>query len=75
MNSKEIYPLEGNRKISKKNLAYYIDPNSGSDRSSGISSNEAWKIFENVKNLILTEGNKIEVFSPSAFRELLVLIG
>jgi hypothetical protein len=56
-------------------LAYYIDPNSGSDRSSGISSNEAWKIFENVKNLILTEGNKIEVFSPSAFRELLVLIG
>lgn len=68
------YPEEGERKVSKGNCTYYIDPVKGSDDYSGTRRTSAWKTFMPVNRLILSAGDKVEIIAPGAFNESLALI-
>ncbi|MBJ6367361.1 right-handed parallel beta-helix repeat-containing protein [Snuella sedimenti] len=63
------------RKESKPHSTYYIDPNQGEDTNSGTSKDMPWKSFKPVNQLLLTEGNTIEILSAGDFKTSLVLSG
>lgn len=72
--SQSAYPTENERRVSKGNTTYFIDPVNGSDDHTGIRSGHAWKTFNPVNRLILSAGDKVEILSPGTFNESLVLI-
>ncbi|GAA3572849.1 right-handed parallel beta-helix repeat-containing protein [Snuella lapsa] len=78
---KELSPIENpylpiaERKESKPHTTYYIDPNDGKDTNLGTSKEMPWKSFKPVNQLLLTEGNTIEIVSPGDFTTSLVLSG
>lgn len=70
-----VYPTASERKVSKTNQTYFIDPVSGNDQNLGTKKNAPWKTFKKVNQLQLTEGNTVEILSPGTFRESLFVIG
>lgn len=71
---KTTYPGEGERKRSPGNTTYYIDPQKGNDQHTGKSAGQAWKTFQPVNLLVLAPGDKVQVLSPGAFNESLMLV-
>jgi hypothetical protein len=69
-----IYPAESERKVSKGNTAYYIDPVKGIDEHTGTLRTSAWKTFMPINKLVLSPGDKVEIVSPGTFNESLLLI-
>lgn len=69
------YNSTNERKISKKNTTYYVDPNYGNDENVGTEKSNPWKTFNNINQLILNEGNRIEILSGGKFYESLFIIG
>jgi hypothetical protein len=73
-NSVAGYPAARERRTSPGKTTYYIDPVKGSDNNSGNHPEEAWKTFTRVNQLLLAPGDVVDVLSPGAFHESLVLM-
>ncbi|MCF6407481.1 glycoside hydrolase N-terminal domain-containing protein [Chitinophaga filiformis] len=68
-----LYPALKDRQVSPGNTTYYIDPAKGNDNNSGKMPGQAWKSFRPVNQLQLAPGDMVEVLTPGAFHESLVL--
>ena len=69
------YPSAQNRKPSPGNTTYYIDPANGSDDSSGLKENLAWRTFSRVNHLLLSPGDRVKIIAPGSFDQTLMLMG
>ncbi len=68
------YPAAKERQRSPGKTTYYIDPLKGSDDNTGKDREHAWKTFTRVNQLYLAPGDVVDVLSPGAFHESLVLM-
>ena len=53
--------------------AYYIDSNAGDDENAGMSADEAWASFANVKKGLLTPGDTLYLLRGSEFDKMLLI--
>ena len=53
--------------------SFYINPNSGKDSNTGLSSNKAWQSFAPLNKLSLDKGCRIEILEPGELNESLHL--
>ena len=61
--------------MSPGNTTYYVDPVSGDDAQRGTEPASAWRTFTPVNRLTFAPGDALEILSPGAFTETLVLTG
>lgn len=69
-----LYPSFKDRQLSPGKTTYYIDPTKGSDSNTGLQPEQAWKSFRQVNGLQLAPGDTVNVLSPGAFHESLMLM-
>lgn len=67
------YPAARFRQLSPGKTNYFIDPNTGDDKNTGLSRTKPWKTFLPINQILLSAGDQLEVLSPGAFHESLVL--
>ena len=67
-------PVE-NKEISPGNTTYYINPETGDDKNSGLRENRAWGTFSHINRLQLAPGDRVEITSPGSFDQTLILKG
>jgi hypothetical protein len=70
-----MYSSEGQRRLSPGYATYYIDPAEGDDAGSGRTPKLAWRTFRRVNQLRLGPGDRVEIITPGAFDQTLMLMG
>jgi len=73
--SGNLYPSEGQRRLSPGHTTYHIDPAEGDDAGSGRTPKLAWRTFRRVNQLRLGPGDRVEIITPGAFDQTLMLMG
>jgi len=66
---------EKNGRISPGNTTYFINPKEGNDENSGLMKKKAWRTFDPINQLRFSPGDRIEILSPGAFDQTLMLTG
>jgi len=70
-----LYPSEEQRQPSPGHTTYHIDPAEGDDAKSGLAPKLAWRTFRRVNQLRLAPGDRVEIITPGAFDQTLMLAG
>ncbi len=70
-----LYPSAEQRVLSPGHTIYHIDPVAGDDARSGLRPNLAWRTFRRVNQLRLAPGDRVEITTPGAFDQTLMLMG
>jgi hypothetical protein len=70
-----LYPRGDERKVSRGNTTYFIDPVKGSDNNTGLKGKRAWLTFRHLNQLKLSPGDKVEILSPGKFDQTIFLQG
>ncbi len=62
-------------RVSPGNTTYFIDPANGDDENSGLKKDNSWRTFIHLNQLKLSPGDRVEIVSPSALDQTLMLTG
>ncbi|MGB1129270.1 MAG: hypothetical protein ACPG4K_04420, partial [Haloferula sp.] len=69
------YPALEARKPSPGGTTYFIHPQSGDDKGSGLKKEAAWRSFEPLNQLRLAAGDRVEILAPGKLDRTLLVSG